>query len=98
MARPSTRTGSKAWIPNLCNVGARLSKTGCSWITSSKISQTSSSPRSILRFAFLMFVAISRCTNSRITNGLNNSIAISFGKPHWYIFKNGPTTITERPE
>ena len=34
-----------------------------------------------------MFVAISRCTNSRITNGLNNSIAISFGKPHWYILR-----------
>ena len=29
-----------------------------------------------------------------MTNGLNSSIAISFGRPHWYIFSSGPTTMT----
>lgn len=35
---------------------------------------------------------------SLITNGLNRLIAISRGIPHWYIFRSGPTAITERPE
>ncbi len=30
-------------------------------------------------------------------NGLNSSSAISFGKPHWCSFSDGPETITERP-
>ena len=41
IALPSIRTGSNAWIPRRCNVGARLSITGCSRITSSRMSQTS---------------------------------------------------------
>ena len=33
-----------------------------------------------------------------MTNGLNSSSAISFGRPHWCSFSVGPTTMTERPE
>ena len=36
IALPSTSTGSNAWIPRRCSVGARLSSTGCSLITSSR--------------------------------------------------------------
>ena len=31
-------------------------------------------------------------------NGLNSSRAIFFGRPHWFSFSSGPTTMTERPE
>ena len=31
-------------------------------------------------------------------NGLNSSSAMSFGRPHWWSFRYGPETITERPE
>ena len=98
IALPSTKTGSNAWIPSLCNVGARLSITGWSLITSSSIPHTSGLNLSTILFA--LFILCAKClpTNSLITNGLNNSIAISFGSPHWYIFNSGPTTITERPE
>ncbi len=40
MALPSTSCGSKAWMPRRCSVGARLSITGCSLMTSSSTSQT----------------------------------------------------------
>ena len=40
MALPSTRIGSNACIPNLCNVGARFSSTGCPCITSSNTFET----------------------------------------------------------
>ncbi len=98
IALPSTNTGSKLWIPSLCSVGARFNITGWSFITSSKIPHTSGLNLSTILFAFLIFCAIPLPTNSLITNGLNNSTAISFGSPHWYIFNSGPTTITERPE
>ena len=52
----------------------------------------------IIFLAALIFEAISLLTNPFITCGLNNSSAISLGTPHSYIFKFGPTTITERPE
>ncbi len=39
-----------------------------------------------------------RSTSFFMTKGLNSSRAISLGRPHWYIFSSGPTTITERPE
>ena len=29
---------------------------------------------------------------------LEESRAISFGRPHWWIFSSGPATMTERPE
>src|ERR1051326_6665033 len=41
IALPSIRMGSKAWMPRRCSVGARLSSTGCSRMTSSRMSQTS---------------------------------------------------------
>ena len=49
-------------------------------------------------FADLTVFTIPLSINLRIINGLNNSAAISFGKPHSYNFNSGPTTITERPE
>ena len=41
IALPSTSTGSNAWMPRRCSVGARFSSTGCSAMTSSSTSQTS---------------------------------------------------------
>ncbi len=41
IALPSISTGSNAWMPRRWSVGARLSITGCSRITSSRMSQTS---------------------------------------------------------
>ena len=43
IALPSTSTGSNAWMPMRCSVGARFSRTGWLLITSSRMSQTSSS-------------------------------------------------------
>ena len=54
MALPSTSTGSKAWMPMRCSVGARLSRTGCWSMTSSSTSQTSGSRRSSIFLADLM--------------------------------------------
>ena len=36
--------------------------------------------------------------NLAYKNGLNNSNAIFFGKPHSWSFRSGPTTITDLPE
>ena len=36
MARPSTRIGSKAWIPSLWSVGARFKSTGCCLLYTSR--------------------------------------------------------------
>ena len=55
IALPSTRTGSKAWMPSRWSVGARLSSTGCSAMTSSSTSQTSGVIESTYFFAALMF-------------------------------------------
>ena len=41
IALPSISTGSNAWMPSRWSVGARFSSTGCSRITSSRMSQTS---------------------------------------------------------
>ncbi len=98
IALPSISTGSKAWIPRRCSVGARLSSTGRVLITSSSTSHTSGRARSTIRFALLMLCASPRETSACMTNGLNSSSAIRFGKPHWCNFSSGPTTITERPE
>ena len=43
IALPSISTGSNAWMPRRCSVGARFSSTGCSRITSSRMSQTTGS-------------------------------------------------------
>ena len=98
IAFPSINFGWKAWIPKRWRVGARFKRTGCPFITFSKISQTTGSLRSTIFFADLTVLTIPRSINLRITNGLNNSAAISLGRPHSCIFNSGPTTITERPE
>src|SRR5450631_576436 len=51
MALPSINTGSNAWMPRRCRVGARFNNTGCSRITSSRMSHTSGPSRSTSRFA-----------------------------------------------
>ena len=98
MALPSTSCGSKAWMPRRCSVGARLSSTGCSAMTSSSTSHTTVRPRSTMRLALLMFCAWLRSTSRFMTNGLNSSSAICLGRPHWCSLSCGPTTMTERPE
>src|SRR3954471_15386844 len=57
MALPSTSTGSKAWMPRRWSVGARLRSTGCSWMTSSRTSQTTGIIESTIFLAALMFWA-----------------------------------------
>ena len=98
MALPSTRIGSKAWMPRRCSVGARFSSTGCSAMTSSSTSQTSGTIESTIFLAALMFCTALRSTSRLMMNGLNSSSAISFGRPHWCSLSVGPDTITERPE
>jgi len=56
MALPSTRMGSKAWMPRRCSVGARFSSTGCSRMTSSRKSHTSGRCCSTISFAALIVV------------------------------------------
>ena len=98
MALPSISCGSNAWMPSRCSVGARLSSTGCSVMTSSRTSHTTGRARSTIRLALLMFCAWLRSTSRFITNGLNSSSAICLGRPHWCSLSCGPTTMTERPE
>ena len=98
IAEPSTRVGMKAWMPSRWRVGARFRSTGWSLMTSSRTSQTSGRTRSTMRFALLMLWAKPFSTSWRMTNGLNSSSAIFFGRPHWCSFSSGPTTMTERPE
>ncbi len=98
MALPSINTGSNACIPNLCSVGARFNKIGCSRITCSKMSQTSGVSASTERLAALMVDTKPSFSNRPKINGLNNSKAIFLGRPHWCNLNVGPTTITERPE
>ena len=98
IALPSTSTGSNAWMPRRCRVGARFSSTGCSRMTSSSTSHTCGRARSTMRLALLMFCARFWSTSRFITNGLNSSSAICLGSPHWCRRSSGPTTMTERPE
>ncbi|MNC85934.1 hypothetical protein D3C83_15590 [compost metagenome] len=98
IALPSISTGSKAWMPRRCRVGARLSITGCSRITSSRMSQTSGTSCSTRRLAALMVVASPSSSSLLKMKGLKSSSAIFFGRPHWCSFNCGPTTMTERPE
>ena len=58
IALPSTSFGSNAWMPRRWSVGARFSSTGCSRITSSRMSQTSGRSFSTRRLAALMVVAM----------------------------------------
>src|SRR6516225_756039 len=83
-------------MPRRCRVGARLSSTGCSRITSSRMSHTSGPSRSTRRLAALMVEASPRSCSFWKMNGLNSSSAIFFGNPHWCRRSCGPTTITEQ--
>ena len=83
MALPSIKTGSNAWMPNLWRVGALLSKTGCSLITSSRQSQTSGVSSSTSCLAALIVIVIPFCSSLLKINGLKSSNAIFFGNPHW---------------
>ena len=85
-------------MPSRCSVGARLSITGCSLMTSSRMSQTTGVPDSTSFFAALIVVAMPIASRREKMNGLKSSSAISFGSPHWWSFSVGPTTMTERPE
>jgi hypothetical protein len=98
MALPSTRMGSKAWMPRRCSVGARLRRIGCSLMTSSRMSQTSGRSFSTNFLAALIEEARPRSSSLRRMNGLNSSTAIFLGSPHWWSLRYGPTTMTERPE
>ena len=98
IALPSTSTGSKAWMPSRCSVGARFRSTGCSAITSSRTSHTSGTIVSTIFLAALMFWTSLRSTSRLMMNGLKSSSAISLGSPHWCSCNDGPATITERPE
>ena len=98
MALPSMSWGSKAWMPRRCRVGARLSSTGCSRMTSARTSQTLGLARSTMRLAALTFWASLSSTSRFMTKGLNSSRAIWLGRPHWWSLSWGPTTMTLRPE
>ena len=98
MALPSTRMGSKPWMPSRCSVGARFSSTGCSWMTSSRMSHTSGRSFSTYFLAALIDEAMPRSSSLRRMNGLKSSSAIFLGRPHWCSLRYGPTTMTERPE
>ena len=98
MALPSTRMGSKAWMPSRWSVGARFRSTGCSLMTSSRMSHTSGRSFSTNFLAALMDEAMPRSSSLRRMNGLNSSSAIFLGRPHWWSLRYGPTTMTDRPE
>ncbi len=98
IAFPSIRTGSKAWTPSRCSVGARLSITGSWRMTSSRASQTSRFSFSTIFLACLMVFAWPASSSLLKMNGLNSSSAIFLGRPHWCSLSSGPTTMTERPE
>ena len=76
------RTGSKACIPNLWRVGALFNKTGCSLITSSKISQTSGVCLSTILLDCLTVDEKPNDSNLEYMKGLNNSKASFLGSPH----------------
>ena len=63
IALPSISTGSNAWMPRRCSVGARLSSTGCSRITSSRMSHTSGRSFSTIFLALLMVVTAPRSSS-----------------------------------
>src|SRR5690606_6028685 len=97
MALPSINTGSKAWIPRRCSVGARLSSTGRSRMTSGRMAHTSGSSRSTIFLAALMVVARPRCSSLPKMDGLNSSRAIVLGRPHWCSRRLGPTAPVRTP-
>ncbi len=98
IALPSMSCGWNAWMPRRCSVGARLSSTGWSLMTSSRMSHTSARSFSTIRLAVLIVCAKPCSRNFRMMNGSKSSSAIFLGSPHWWSFSSGPMTMTERPE
>ena len=98
MASPSISTGSNAWIERRCSVGARFSITVWPRVTSSRISQTWSSSRSIIFLALRTVCTTPIALRRRMMKGSNSTRAIFLGRPHWFMRRLGPMTITERPE
>ena len=98
IALPSTRTGSNAWIERRWSVGARFRKTVLSFVTSSRMSHTWSSWRSIILRAVRTVWQMPLSLSERMMNGSKRRRAISFGRPHCGSLSSGPTTITLRPE
>src|SRR6266536_2186302 len=76
-------------MPRRCSVGARFSSTGCSAITSSSTSQTSSVIESTYFFAALMFCTDLRSTSRLMMNGLNSSSAMIFAGPQLKLYQCG---------
>src|SRR3977135_3180135 len=76
MALPSTRMGSKPWMPSRCSVGARFSSTGCSWMTSSRMSHTSGRSFSTYFFAALIDEGMPRSSSLRWIEGLRGDAAL----------------------
>ena len=83
IALPSTSTGSNAWMPRRCSVGARFSSTGWSSMISSRISYTSGDSFSTIFLARFTVSAMPFSTSLWMMNGLNSSTAIALGRPHW---------------
>ena len=98
IASPSISLGSNAWTPNLWSVGALFNITGCSLTISSNASKTAFVYFSTNFLACLIVDANPSLFNLAYKNGLNNSKAIFFGKPHSWSLRSGPTTITDLPE
>ena len=98
IALPSISTGSNAWMPRRWSVGARFRSTGCSRMTSARMSHTSGVSRSTIFLAALMVVASPRVSSLPKMKGLKSSSAIFFGSPHSCRRSVGPTTMTDRPE
>ena len=63
MALPSMSTGSNAWMPRRWSVGARFRSTGCSLMTSSRMSHTSGRSFSTIFFADLMVLTYPRSSS-----------------------------------
>ena len=70
IAFPSIILGWKAWIPNLWRVGALFKRTGCPFITFSRISQTTGSLLSIIFFADFTVFTIPLSKSFLIIKGL----------------------------
>src|SRR5260370_426359 len=72
IALPSTRIGSNAWMPSRWSVGARFRSTGCSLMTSSRMSPTSGRSFSTNFFAALIEDAMPRSSSLRRVKGCLN--------------------------
>ena len=97
MALPSTSTGSNAWRPRRWSVGARFSSTGCSWMTSSRTSQTSGIIESTIFLAALILDGLA-LDEPRHDERLEELEGHQLGQAALVIFSSGPATMTERPE